>query len=129
MTALLRSRLRVRPNVFAAFVIAVSIVLLGGCISVILQRNQCLDSKLSTRLSSVRQLFMAEIDREANLIEARMDTIVKNLEIREAWKKRDREQLLTLALPYFMEFQSKHGLSHFYFIDPANICFLFWMIQ
>jgi|GEM_PF-3667456 len=124
MTALSGSRQRVRPQVFTAFGLAVSIVLLGGCLSILWQRNLWLHEKLANHLASVEQLFQAEIRRQAELIRALTDAVDKNAKIRSAWLARDRQRLLADGLPQFEEIRTKYHITHLYFIDPEQICFL-----
>jgi signal transduction histidine kinase len=124
MTASPGSRQRVRPQVFAAFGIAVTIVLLGGCLSVLWQRHLWLNEKLTARLASVHQLFQAETDREAELIETLTDFLEKDADICAAWLARDRERLLASALPHFEEIRAKYHITHLYFLDTDQICFL-----
>lgn len=124
MTGSARSHQRLRPKVFAAFGIAVSIILLGGCFSILWQRSIWLHEKLSARLTSVHSLFVAEIDREAKLVEAVVDSLEKDAELRKAWLAGDREALLTSALPRFEEIRARYRITHCYFLDREGVCFL-----
>ncbi len=55
---------------------------------------------------------------ETARLSAVLEALAANQVLLDAFRRRDRERLLAAALPIFERLKERHGISHWYFIDP-----------
>lgn len=55
---------------------------------------------------------------ETAKLSAVLEVLAANPVLLAAYERRDRERLLTAAAPIFEQLRGKHGVTHWYFIDP-----------
>ncbi len=124
MTQPRRSARGIRLRVFLPFGLTLLGVLAASCFAIFWQKHHCVCEKLETRLAIVRQMFQAEMDREAELMCGLLDFLEEDTRLREAWRAGDRDKLLEYSRPLFKEICSKYRITHFYFHDLEKVCFL-----
>ncbi|MCK5094975.1 MAG: hypothetical protein KAR18_09630, partial [Spirochaetes bacterium] len=69
-------------------------------------------------------LFVSELEEDARMMSSMIDLLQRDERLMHAWLAGDRDSLLRLITPLFEEFRLKYNITHFYFIDPEQTCFL-----
>jgi len=87
-------------------------------------RTEHLEQTVSERLATVKKSFETQLDDDARMLGGLLDLLQGNRVLQEAFAARDRERLLQAARPTFERLQSQCRVTHFYFHDPARVCFL-----
>ncbi len=67
---------------------------------------------------SAAEAYEALERAEAAKLSAVLEALAANPAFLEAYRRRDRERLLTAAAPVFDRLREKHGVTQLYFIDP-----------
>ena len=83
-----------------------------------------LEKAVADRLETVAKVFRNQQNRDAELISTLIEALEKDARLRQAYLAGDREQLLRVASPMFEELRANHRVTHFYFHDPRQVCFL-----
>ncbi len=87
------------------------------------ERQQLLISTIS-QASQIEKMYSSMVIEENRLLQGLVKGINSDIAIGNAWREQDREKLLSLALPKFNELKKSFLVSHLYFIDLQQICFL-----
>jgi methyl-accepting chemotaxis protein len=83
-----------------------------------------LNEEMSENLLEVEQLFKMKLDEEAKVLESQINLLQMDKALQQAYLAKDRKALLHHALPFFNAIRSKHQVTHFYFIELDQLCFL-----
>jgi PAS domain S-box-containing protein len=75
-------------------------------------------------LAGVEPAWENEIDYRSRSLASTVAPLLENAALVEAMQHRDRQELLALARPLFVNELSRHDITHFYFITPEGECFL-----
>lgn len=70
--------------------------------------------------ATFRALERGEVEK----MSATLDALVAREDLRRAFLRRDREELLRLGTPTFRDLQARDGITHWYFVDPQRVCVL-----
>jgi len=70
--------------------------------------------------------FVSIEQREIDKLSTALDALAGEPTFRALFAARDRDRLLAAAAPIFQELKARHGVTHWYFIDPepSRTCFL-----
>ncbi|MGO8878639.1 MAG: cache domain-containing protein [Desulfomonilaceae bacterium] len=82
------------------------------------------ESQTREKMESVRRLFVELIKNDSQLLGSMIDFLEKDQEIIRHWKDRDKSAFFEYTSPIFESLRSRYRVTHFYFIDPENRCFL-----
>ncbi len=88
-----------------------------------LQKN-AIEASVHHRISSVQSLFQKILQEESRLMNGQIDFIKSNSVLRNAFIARERSELYQLAQPLFERMRSRYKITHFYFHDKNQVCFL-----
>ncbi|MBI4774281.1 MAG: PAS domain S-box protein [Deltaproteobacteria bacterium] len=103
----------------------VLLVLIGiSIISIDRLSGMLIDEEMKDRLKAVQGLFEQELDHDARLLSGLIDGLARNENLRTAWRNKDRELLLHYATSLLEDMRSKYRVTHFYFIQADEVCFL-----
>jgi len=107
------------PVVFAILVfLAGSLVMISW-----LQKRQASEG-VRDSIQSTRILYEGALREETKLITALLDFHMDDPRLRDLFVSRNRDALFDYSSPLFAELKKKYGITHFYFIDPEQRCFL-----
>ncbi len=100
-----------------------------GATNVVLARYNYRDEMTYAAEQAVKaagQGFVAIEQREIDKLSTALDALVGEPTFAALFAARDRAQLLAAAAPIFKELKARHGVTHWYFLDPApaRTCFL-----
>ena len=87
-------------------------------------RQQELAELKETTSRQVQDLFREEMERDVAKMGAAMEVIVRDSDLLDAFKNRDRDGLVRQAQPVFRRFRREYQITHFYFHQPDRLNFL-----
>jgi hypothetical protein len=87
-------------------------------------QQQHITGEVRARLDSVRGFFNEQLAADANLLDAISYFLKNDSNLQSVWLTKDRDALFNYAAPLFENFHRDYGITHFYFIDSNNTCFL-----
>jgi class 3 adenylate cyclase/ActR/RegA family two-component response regulator len=93
-------------------------------IGIYLLQRVHLNEDVEKRLEETEQLFNMKLDEEAKILESQINFLQFDKNIQNAYQVKDREALLSHAMPFFKTLHTKYNITHFYFIELDKICFL-----
>ena len=98
------------------------IILLGAfAISAYWNQKRDIRDEVETKLESVEKLFKALLDVNASMMGAALKVIMRDSELKAAFREKDRESLYNQSRPLFEQLRSGHGITHFYFTDASRV--------
>ncbi len=83
-----------------------------------------INDDVQARLDSVSRYFNQFLASDARFIGETTHLVKDNQDIQNAWLAKDRKTLLTLAAPIFEKLRQDYKITHLYFIDVNQTCFL-----
>jgi methyl-accepting chemotaxis protein len=83
-----------------------------------------LNEEMTHNLQEVEQLFKMKLDEDAKVLESQINLLQMDTHLQKAYRSKDRKALLHHALPFFNAIRTKHQVTHFYFIELEQVCFL-----
>jgi PAS domain S-box-containing protein len=83
-----------------------------------------INDDVQARLDSVTHYFNQFLTTDARLIGETTHFVKENTDIQNAWLAKDRAALLALTAPIYEKLHEEHRLTHLYFIDVNQTCFL-----
>lgn len=108
-----------------------AVLLFAACVGLAVLAWTIYDAEVSQTLDESRDVLAGiepawenEIDYRSRALAATLAPLLENPSLAEAMQRRDRQELLDLARPLFVNELSRHDITHFYFITPEGECFL-----
>ncbi len=83
-----------------------------------------INDDVQARLNSVSRYFNQFLTSDARLIGETTHFVKENTDIQNAWLAKDRNALLALTAPIFEKLHQDCRITHLYFIDVNQTCFL-----
>jgi PAS domain S-box-containing protein len=104
------------------------LVVAGLLVSIImglylLQKTQ-IGREVDASLKSAENLLHFHVDKDTEIINALLDQVTENPELKDAWNKHDRKILLAKAEPIYWKANRDFRITHFYFHDANGVNFL-----
>jgi len=75
-------------------------------------------------ITSLNNLLQMELDVEAQIMAGLLDHIQQDPVIQQLWLSKNRSSLSNNCQSIFEKINIKHEITHFYFIDTTEVCFL-----
>jgi PAS domain S-box-containing protein len=113
-----------RKSILFPLLFALVILLVASVASLLAIQRLHILSDINSKIKEVENLFPALIEVESDLLSAQIDFLKEEKILQDLWKARDREQILQHTSPIFTAIKEKYNITHFYFIDLEQICFL-----
>jgi len=110
-----------RPRILIPLTLALAILLTGFIVSFYESQKKNLHADAVKRLESLENLFVVQLNSDAQTMTAGLKIVLFDEQLRTALKNKDRKALLEHALPIFKHLQSNHRTTHFYFTGPDRI--------
>lgn len=106
--------------------LALAIIILLGVsifsIGWIQQRN--ITEEVKKCRDGVQTLFDEHLEEDSRLMNGLIDFLKEDKQLQNAWLTKDRDLLLSYAMPLFENLRSKYRVTHFYFHGLDKVCFL-----
>jgi len=83
-----------------------------------------INDDVQARLDNASHYFNQFLASDARLIGETTHFVKDNADIQNAWLAKDRNTLLTLTAPIFEKLRHDYRITHLYFIDVNQTCFL-----
>lgn len=115
---------RLRSKVLLPLGLVFCILLILGYSATYSIQKQALDNTITHRITNARILFKELLKVEAEVLWSLTSSYREIKELQTPFLAGDREKLLAVALPIFNEIKSRHDITHFYFHNLDNTCFL-----
>jgi PAS domain S-box-containing protein len=113
-----------RKSILIPLLFALTLFLSASIASLLaIQRLDNLND-VNEKIHQVEHLFPALLDVESDLLSAQIDFLKEDIPLKDFWSIKDREQLLQRSAPIFKDINRKYNVTHFYFIDLEQLCFL-----
>lgn len=74
--------------------------------------------------NQINTLFSYHLMMDKEKLNLALDFLQQNQMLQRAWLARDRQQLLALLTPQYPHLRDEHRITHLYFIEPDQRCFL-----
>tara|TARA_R110002095_G_scaffold163200_1_gene141355 strand:+ start:20190 stop:22148 length:1959 start_codon:yes stop_codon:yes gene_type:complete len=106
--------------------LVVAIVVILGCslFGMYWQGRQAIDADVKARVKGAQRVLANQLDEDAALLMGFQQFLTNHEKLQEAWSSRDREELLQHAAPIYERINASNRVTHFYFIDLNQTCFL-----
>ncbi len=114
----------IRERLILPFSVLMMLIILLGLYGGYRLQQYHLNTEVDAKIAGVNTLFKQLLAQEAKFMEAQLDFLVQDQNLITAWQKRDRKALYQAANPTYQKINRDFGVTHFYFIDPAKVCFL-----
>ena len=110
----LRSQVLIPLSLALALLLAMFVVVISHF------QKQHIDQSVSSRFKSVQDLFVVQLDNDAEMMSATLDLIMRDEQIKAALKRKDRQELLLKVSDLYTHLHSQHRITHFYFSDAEK---------
>ena len=104
--------------------VSISVLLAIFTLAIYRLQQQHITDDVRMRLDSAHSYFNQLLAADARLIGETTHFVKNNPDIQNAWLARDRDTLLGLTAPLFEKLRRDYRITHLYFIDANNTCFL-----
>jgi signal transduction histidine kinase len=112
---------RIKAAFIWPFVIVLAFILGAFLASAYFLEVRVRDQALGERVAAVSKLVEQKLDKDANLMEAVLRTMMGNRAVEEAFAKTDREALEKEVGPLFKALRDDHRITHLYFTGAALV--------
>jgi len=104
--------------------VCITALLAAGVLSTRYSLHGSVDEVFRTQLSGTQRLLDGLLDAEAKFMSGQLERLAEDRELQDAWLARDSSALLRRAKPILEGLRASYRVTHFYFIDPDQVCFL-----
>ena len=115
---------QIRKRIIQPFAVVMLAVLVLGALGGYRLQQYHLNREVDTKLNGVNALFFQLLNQESKFMEAQLQFLAHDDKLINAWQRRDMDGLYRAASPLFQKIQQDFGVTHFYFIDPKQVCVL-----
>jgi signal transduction histidine kinase len=114
----------IKLPILAPLFVAITVLLAVFTLAIYRLQQQHITDDVRMRLDSSNRYFNQLLFADAQLIGETTHLVKDNPDIQNAWLARDRDKLLGLSAPLFEKLHRDYRITHLYFIDINNTCFL-----
>jgi two-component sensor histidine kinase len=115
---------KIKKPILVPVAIAILVFLTSSLILISWLQKRHVRDGVKAYLQSTRVLYEGTLREETKLIQAFLNFYSQDQQLSSLFASRDREGLLAYTTPLFTEIKNKYGITHFYFIEPDQNCFL-----
>ncbi len=108
---------RIKAAFIWPFVIVLALILGAFVVTAYFLEVRVRDQALAQRVTAVGKLLEQKIDKDANLMQAVLRTMMGDRTVEAAFAKMDRQALEKEVGPLFESLRSNHRITHLYFND------------
>ncbi len=124
MSKLKLSSSAIQRRILVPFVACISIITGFILVMGLLLKSEMRNANVYDELDVLQKTFDFMLEKDAELLEAKLSHIVRDKGLQQAWRTGDREVLYQTAAPVFERLKAKYRFSHFYFFTPDQVTFL-----
>jgi len=112
---------RIWTKIQVPFIIFLIFVVVVFLLSAYQFEKVVFESELADDVLSVQRMFVLGMEHDAAMMDAVLEAVSRNQEIKQLFLKRDRKALYARAKPLFDQLQREHRITHFYFTDLDRV--------
>lgn len=86
--------------------------------------DQNRDKDALHKVQNIEGIYQNLIDNDIKMLSAALESFASNTAFKEAFVKKDKDALQQMSEKLFRTNRDKYGITHFYYIDEAGVCFL-----
>lgn len=105
-------------------VIAMVVILGCGLYGLYWQDQQAINNDVDARIKGAHRVLANQLDEDAALLIGFQQFVSTHAGLQEAWLSMNRDELLRQAAPIYERIHVSNRVTHFYFIDLEQNCFL-----
>tara|TARA_R110002111_G_scaffold261826_3_gene335803 strand:+ start:6402 stop:8291 length:1890 start_codon:yes stop_codon:yes gene_type:complete len=113
-------KLRILVPVIVAMVVVLGCSLFG----MYWQNRQTISADVDARIKGAHRVLGIQLDEDAAMLVGFQQFITVNEKLQKSWASKDREELLRHASQIYERIHLSNRVTHFYFIDLDQTCFL-----
>ncbi|MCK4999469.1 MAG: PAS domain S-box protein, partial [Anaerohalosphaera sp.] len=117
-------KVNVNTRIFLPIVLVITSLLIALVVTVRQFHHNSIHNKHIQSLKETTRLFQTEIDEDTELMNGILDFLKQDKTLQNIWLANDRQSLLDYAAPIFEDMSSKYRITHFYFHNLNQTCFL-----
>jgi PAS domain S-box-containing protein len=114
----------IKLPILAPLFVAITVLLVIFTLAIYRLQQQNIRDDVRMRLDSTRRYFDKLLAADARFIGETTHFVKDNPDIQNAWLARDHDKLLGLSAPIFEKLHHDYKITHLYFIDTNDTCFL-----
>ena len=115
---------KIRIPLLVPLGLAILVLLVVSVAAIYWQQWKYSNSSIQVRLEEVRRQLDVQIKEDSRLLNTITDVVQNDKNIRTAWLEKDRSALLAHSDLILKDIRNKYGITHFYFHEPNEVCFL-----
>ena len=110
-----------KTRVLVPLTLAIAVLLGAFIFSFYRYKQEHMMDDVMSRLESVQELFVAQLDIDAGMIGAALRVILRDEQLKAFLKAKDRKALFERTRPLFEGWHPEHRITHFYFTGPDRV--------
>jgi signal transduction histidine kinase len=115
---------KIKLPILIPLLASILLLLIIFTIAIYRLQQKHINEDVQARLDNVSRYFNQFLASDARLIGETTHFVKDNPDIQNAWLAKDRNALLALTAPIFEKLRQDYKITHLYFIDTNNTCFL-----
>jgi PAS domain S-box-containing protein len=119
-----KSKEKIKLPILVPLFAAILLLLWTFTLAIYNLQQRHITNEVRMRLDSTRGLFNEQLSTDARLLGAIIDFLSNDPNLQNIRLTKDRNALLDYTAPLFEKLRRDYEITHFYFIDTNNTCFL-----
>ncbi|WP_417384303.1 cache domain-containing protein [Gimesia sp.] len=111
-------------RILIPLVIAIMILIGCGLWGMYWQTQKSINENVQSRITGASRVLSNQLEDDAAHLIGYQQLIATDKQLQQAWLHKDREALLRYAAPIYEMIHASSKITHFYFIDLDQTCFL-----
>lgn len=116
--------IRIRNKIFLALSIITISIFLTFLVIHLKAQDESIQEILELNLQCAETTFQNLEERDINALSSALEVIIQDRTLKNIYLKQNREELFAYSQPLFQKLKKKHGITHWYFIQPNGQVFL-----
>ncbi len=112
---------RLRMRVLIPLSLAVAILLVSFAFIFYQSQQDHIVKDVMSKINSVQDLLILQLDSDAGMMGAALEVMIRNEQLKAAFKAKDRHALLEQTRVLYHQLRSQYQITHFYFSGPDRV--------
>jgi signal transduction histidine kinase len=115
---------RIKLPILVPLICAILVLLFTFTFAIYHLQKQHITGAVRMQFDSTRAFFEERLSEDARLLSIIAEFLKNDPNLQNVWLARDRDRLLRYTSGLFEKLRADYRVTHFYFIDPDQTCFL-----
>ncbi len=116
--------MKVKFKILLPIIIILFLLLGMGIFSIYYIQKNAYENDIKERVAGTERLFQHSLKEESKILASHVNFLLKDSVILKLYKNKNQEELYKYCLPILQNIKPKNNITHFYFIDTTETCFL-----